>query len=466
MGKGWCVEIGILIFSRQIPHTEVVAHHTDNQPIKHIVMQPRVLALLGACFLMSVAHGHSTRFIPFISVEHGYAKSAIGGLWAIGVICEIAVFLVMPSLVNRYGYTRILLVSFAAAVARFLMIAWCVDILVILLMAQVLHAATFGAYHAASVGLIHEFFKGRHQSKGQALFGSFSYGAGGMVGGLSSRSIWQHYGASVLFSASALMALLGMGLMVWILRAANNVIGPNPKLYPKTLFSELGEGEPVRVVDADNEEHEAERAVARIQSLRAEGLVDSQGKQYKEFRDFAVLYRANHQAKPFEKALRKAGIPYKVSGGQSFFDRAEIRDLCAWFRLWSNNDDDPAFLRAVTTPKRGIGHTTLGTLGVYASQYKLSLFESLFSSSLAAALSAKALGSLHEFGRYINDLEFRARHTEGAEAATALYAGMAQRNWLRKAPLRRRRQREGGRRQVDQRAGVLRLDGAALRRAD
>jgi ATP-dependent DNA helicase Rep len=202
-----------------------------------------------------------------------------------------------------------------------------------------------------------------------------------------------------------------------ILRAANNVIGPNPKLFPKTLFSELGEGEPVRVVDADSEEHEAERAVARIQSLRAEGLLAQEGKQYKEFRDFAVLYRANHQAKPFEKALRKAGIPYKVSGGQSFFDRAEIRDLCAWFRLWANNDDDPAFLRAVTTPKRGIGHQTLGTLGVFASQYKLSLFEALFASSLGTVLAAKAVGSLHEFGRYVNDLEYRARHTEGAEAA-------------------------------------------------
>ena len=202
-----------------------------------------------------------------------------------------------------------------------------------------------------------------------------------------------------------------------ILRAANNVIGPNPKLFPKTLFSELGEGEPVRVVDADNEEHEAERAVARIQSLRAEGLLAQAGKQHKEFRDFAVLYRANHQAKPFEKALRKAGIPYKVSGGQSFFDRAEIRDLCAWFRLWANNDDDPAFLRAVTTPKRGIGHTTLGTLGVFATQYKLSLFEALFASSLGAVLAAKAVGSLHEFGRYVNDLQYRAKHTEGAEAA-------------------------------------------------
>ncbi len=204
-----------------------------------------------------------------------------------------------------------------------------------------------------------------------------------------------------------------------ILRAANNVIGPNPKLFPKTLFSELGEGEPVRVVDADNEEHEAERAVARIQSLRAEGTLAQAGKQYKEFRDFAVLYRANHQAKPFEKALRKANIPYKVSGGQSFFDRAEIRDLCAWFRLWANNDDDPAFLRAVTTPKRGIGHQTLGALGVFASQYKLSLFESLFSNSLSSVLAAKAVGSLHEFGRYVNDLEHRARHTEGAVAARA-----------------------------------------------
>lgn len=211
-----------------------------------------------------------------------------------------------------------------------------------------------------------------------------------------------------------------------ILRAANNVIGPNPKLFPKTLFSELGEGEPVRVVDADNEEHEAERVVARIQSLRAEGALAQEGAQYKEFRDFAVLYRANHCAKPFEKALRKANIPYKVSGGQSFFDRAEIRDLCAWFRLWANNDDDPAFLRAVTTPKRGIGHTTLGTLGIYATQYKLSLFEALFSSSLGAALSTKALGSLHEFGRYVNDLEFRARHTEGAEAAGAFLA-----EWLK-----------------------------------
>ncbi len=205
-----------------------------------------------------------------------------------------------------------------------------------------------------------------------------------------------------------------------ILRAANNVIGPNPKLFPKTLFSELGEGEPVRVVDADHEEHEAERAVARIQSLRAgtDAGGSAQG-QHRAFRDFAILYRANHQARVFEKALRKAQIPYKVSGGQSFFDRAEIKDLCAWFRLWTNNDDDPAFLRAVSTPKRGIGHQTLQSLGIFATQYKRSLFESLFAPTLSSALKERAVGSLHEFGRYVNDLEYRARHTEGAEAARA-----------------------------------------------
>ncbi len=215
---GLVCEIGILIFSRQIPHTEVVAHHTDSQPVKQIVLQRRVLVLFGACFLMSVAHGPYYTFYSIYLVEHGYAKSSVGGLWALGVICEIAVFFIMPWLFNRYGYTRILLASFACAVARFLMIGWCVDFIVVLLIAQILHAATFGAYHAASVGLVHEFFKGRHQSKGQALFGSFTYGAGGMVGGLASGPIWQHYGATVLYSCSAGMAFLGWILMWWKLR--------------------------------------------------------------------------------------------------------------------------------------------------------------------------------------------------------------------------------------------------------
>ena len=198
-----------------------------------------------------------------------------------------------------------------------------------------------------------------------------------------------------------------------ILRAANAVIAANPKLFDKKLWSELGDGEPVRVLECDGEEHEAERAVALIQSLRGQGAAA-------RFSHFAVLYRANHQARAFEQKLRAAQIPYKVSGGTSFFDRAEIKDLCAWLRLLVNADDDPAFLRAVGTPKRGIGHTTLGKLGEFAAQRRCSLFDALAAPTLETALGAKALGSLHEFGRYVADLEYRARHAEGAEAARAL----------------------------------------------
>ncbi|MGA1328358.1 MAG: ATP-dependent helicase, partial [Rubrivivax sp.] len=204
-----------------------------------------------------------------------------------------------------------------------------------------------------------------------------------------------------------------------ILRAANHVIAHNPKLFEKKLWSEFGEGEPVQLVACDGEEHEAERAVARIQALRARGGTV-------KFSDFAVLYRANHQARVFEQKLRAAQIPYKVSGGQSFFDRTEIKDLCAWLRLLVNQDDDPAFLRAVTTPKRGIGHTTLGALGEYAGQWKTSLFEALFSPGLAAVLKPKALQALHDFGREVNELEHRARRTTGAEDARALLLG-----WLK-----------------------------------
>jgi ATP-dependent DNA helicase Rep len=214
-----------------------------------------------------------------------------------------------------------------------------------------------------------------------------------------------------------------------ILRAANCVIGNNPKLYEKKLWSDLGDGDPVVLLECDGEEHEAERVVARIKALREQGGglgTDGRAADAVEWKDFAVLYRANHQARVFEKALRKATIPYKVSGGQSFFDRAEIKDLCAWLRLLVNNDDDPAFLRAVTTPKRGIGHQTLASLGEFATRWKSSLFEALFAESLGTALSARAVGSLHEFGRGVNDLQYRARQTTGAEDAKALLLG-----WLK-----------------------------------
>ena len=196
-----------------------------------------------------------------------------------------------------------------------------------------------------------------------------------------------------------------------ILRAANNVIAVNPKLFEKKLWSDFGDGEPVALIQSDGEEHEAERAVARVLALRQDA-----GK----YADFAILYRANHQARIFEKALRRAEIPYKVSGGQSFFDKSEIKDLCGWLRLLVNPDDDPAFLRAITTPKRGIGHQTLGSLSQFAGRWKCSMYEALFAESLGTALSSKAIGSLHEFGRCVNELAFRAKTTSGADDARSL----------------------------------------------
>ena len=192
-----------------------------------------------------------------------------------------------------------------------------------------------------------------------------------------------------------------------ILRAANAVIASNPKLYPKSLWSEHGEGDPVEVREADTDEEEAERIVSRLQALR--------GGRGCKWAEVAVLYRANHQSRPIEQALRRANIPYTVSGGQSFFERAEIKDVCAYLRLLANPDDDPAFLRAVTTPRRGIGTATLKSLGAFASQWKVSMFEALFRDALPAAVGARHADGLREFARLMHDIDWRERTEPAGE---------------------------------------------------
>ncbi|MDR0480962.1 MAG: MFS transporter [Gallionellaceae bacterium] len=206
---GFGIMLGIVIFAYQIPHVETVVHHTDHLPIRDIMLQPPVLALFGACFLMAVAHGPYYAFYSIYLDDHGYAKSAVGLLWAVGVLCEIAVFFLMPWLMRHASLPRILALSFACAVLRFLLIGWGVESLALILLAQTLHAATFGSFHAAAVALVHHFFRGRHQSRGQALFGSLTYGAGGMIGMLMSGPLWQHWGATVTYTVSALAALAG-----------------------------------------------------------------------------------------------------------------------------------------------------------------------------------------------------------------------------------------------------------------
>ncbi|ASK26822.1 DNA helicase Rep [Neisseria chenwenguii] len=192
-----------------------------------------------------------------------------------------------------------------------------------------------------------------------------------------------------------------------ILKIANKVIENNPKLFKKTLWSQFGIGEVVKVVACQNEQHEAEWVVSQIAKQKAVG-----GDKTK-YADFAVLYRGNHQARLFEEALRSARIPYQLSGGQSFFDKAEIKDVLSYIRLIANPDDDPAFLRAVTTPKRGIGEATLGKLNSYAHEHECSLYQTAQTEAALAALPAAGREHLAAF------MEMMERYRSRAETDDA-----------------------------------------------
>jgi PPP family 3-phenylpropionic acid transporter len=206
---------GIVLFARRIPEAGIEVHDTDHLPVWNIVKRPEVWSLLGACFLMAAAHGPYYTFYSIYLVDHGYAKSTVGWLWALGVICEIGVFLIMPKLTTGLKVEGILLSTFAIAMLRFLLIAWAVDSLPLIIFAQTLHAATFGAFHASAVSLIHRHFKGRHQTRGQGLYNSMAFGAGGTLGGLYSGAVWESVGPQATFSVAAACAGLAFLLVLW-----------------------------------------------------------------------------------------------------------------------------------------------------------------------------------------------------------------------------------------------------------
>lgn len=183
-----------------------------------ILKRREVIALMAACFTMSAAHGVYYTFYSIYLVDHGYSKDAIGWLWALGVACEIMVFLNMPRLTARFGLRRIMLASLFLAFVRFFVIGWAVDIWWLIVLAQTLHAATFGSYHAAAVALTHRYFKGRHQSKGQGLYTSISYGVGGTLGAVISGFAWESLGPSWTFTASAVCAMLGFIFFMFVMR--------------------------------------------------------------------------------------------------------------------------------------------------------------------------------------------------------------------------------------------------------
>ncbi len=210
--------LSVFVLSYRVPDASVPKHDSLHDSIWQIIRQRHVVALLVACFSMSAAHGVYYTFYSIYLVNHGYSKAQVGWLWALGVICEILIFLIMPKLSKRFSLKYILLVTLLIAFIRFNLIGWAVGIGVVVLLAQALHAATFGAYHASAVALTHQYFKGQHQSKGQGLYTSISYGVGGTFGGLVSGYAWEAVGPQWTFSISALMALLGALVFIYLER--------------------------------------------------------------------------------------------------------------------------------------------------------------------------------------------------------------------------------------------------------
>ena len=197
-----------------VPEAPQTPHAHDHTPIARVMREPRVIALIVACALMAVAHGPYYTFYSIHLVGYGYTKGAVGWLWSVGVICEIAIFFWMAHLFRAFTLRQVLIASFALAGLRFAIIAACGDNLALLLFAQTLHAATFGSFHAAALGYVHRFFRGRNQARGQAIYTSLTFGLGGTLGGLYAGYAWDRFGAVYTFAGAAACAFAGM-LILW-----------------------------------------------------------------------------------------------------------------------------------------------------------------------------------------------------------------------------------------------------------
>ncbi|QGX92767.1 ATP-dependent DNA helicase Rep [Tatumella sp. TA1] len=206
-----------------------------------------------------------------------------------------------------------------------------------------------------------------------------------------------------------------------ILRAANILIANNPHVFEKKLFSQLGEGETLKVIHTNNEDHEAERVAGE---LIAHHFINKT-----QYGDYAILYRGNHQSRVFEKLLMQNRIPYRISGGNSFFSRPEIKDVLAYLRVMTNVDDDSAFLRIVNTPRREIGSATLQKLGEWANLRNKSLFRASFDLGLTETLSGRGLKSLQGFTEWFSSI-IQLSEREPLTAVRDLIHGIDYESWL------------------------------------
>ena len=208
----------IWLIALVLPETELRGRLGHPGPLRQALLRREVFAFLVACFLMQLSHGPYYTFYSLYLAGHGYSNRTIGALWAFAVLCEIGVFLAMRRLLSRIALRPVLLGSFALAALRWLLIGYFPGHLGVLVFAQALHAATFGAFHAVAMQLIHEFFTGRHQHRGQAIYGSASIGLGGAVGSFWAGRAWTALGPTETFTLAALAAGLAFLVALFLLR--------------------------------------------------------------------------------------------------------------------------------------------------------------------------------------------------------------------------------------------------------
>ncbi len=199
--------LGVWLFTLTVPESQIRPIGTaSGERFYQMFLRPEVAAFLTACFLMQASHGPYYTFYSIYLTEFSYSKSVIGALWALGVVCEIGIFLIMYRVQRHIGLRQVLMVSFGVAALRWILIGNFPDYPLVLIFAQTLHAVTFGAYHAVAIELIHRFFTGRHQCRGQAIYGSVSFGLGGAMGSFYSGLTWGSLGPTVTFELAALCA--------------------------------------------------------------------------------------------------------------------------------------------------------------------------------------------------------------------------------------------------------------------
>jgi PPP family 3-phenylpropionic acid transporter len=210
----------VLIWLTSLYVPESAAGHLplDQEPLRKVLRRPVVLSLLTVCFLVQVSHGAYYSFFSLYMEGFGYSTTVIGQLWALGVLSEIGVFLLMPVLLPRFGARRLLLLAVVLTTLRWLLTAFYADNLVIIIFSQALHAASFGLYHAVMIFLVHSLFTGTHQGRGQALYSSLSFGAGGAAGALISGYLWTGLGPQAMYLMAAAASLCAAGVVLFGVR--------------------------------------------------------------------------------------------------------------------------------------------------------------------------------------------------------------------------------------------------------